>query len=138
MTLVFDPFAPLFPRHAAAAFTAPADVLVGENDLLLTMDLPGLTADDLEIELLEGSLSVRGVRRRPDVGEDKSWVHAERPFGRFERRIKLPVGVDPDSIMARMDNGVLSLIVPKPEALKPKTISIGTGSEQRELETATA
>ena len=139
MTLVFDPFAPLFPRlDGTAAFTAPADVTVGESDLMLTMDLPGLTAEDLEIELLDGYLSVRGERRRPEVGEGKSFVHTERPFGRFERRIKLPDGVDPESIMARMDNGVLSLIVPKPERLKPRSIAIGTGSEQRELETATA
>jgi len=139
MTFLFDPFAPLFPQLShGTAFSAPADVLVGENDLVLTMDLPGLTADDLEIELLEGYLTVRGERPRPDVGEDKSFVHTERPFGRFERRIKVPEGVDPDKILARMDNGVLSLIVPKPERLKPKTIAIGTSGEQRELETATA
>jgi HSP20 family protein len=135
MTLVFDPFAPLFTR--SSAFTAPADVIVGEGDLLLTMDLPGLTADDLEIELLDGYLSVRGERRRPEVGDGKAFAHSERPFGRFERRFKVPEGVDPDAVMARMDNGVLSLIVPKPERLKPKTIAIGTG-EQRELETAAA
>ena len=139
MTLVFDPFAPLLPRlSGSAGFTAPSDVTVGENDLMLTMDLPGLTADDLEIEVLDGYLSVRGERRRPEVGAGKSFVHTERPFGRFERRIKLPDGVDPDSIMARGDNGVLSLIVPKPARLKPRSIAIGTGSEQRELETATA
>jgi HSP20 family protein len=138
MTLVFDPFTPLFPPLGAAAFKAPADVTVGENDLVLTMDLPGLTAEDLDIELVGGYLSVRGERRRPDVGEGKSFVQTERPFGAFERRIKLPDGVDPDSIMARMDHGVLSLIVPKPERLKPRTITIGTDSEQRELETATA
>jgi HSP20 family protein len=139
MTLVFDPFTPLFPPlNRGAAFTAPADVTVGENDLMLTMDLPGLTAEDLDIEVLDGSLTVRGERRPPEVGEGKSFVHTERPFGRFERRIKLPAGVDPDSIMARMDNGVLSLIVPKPERLKPRTISIGTSSDQRELETANA
>jgi len=135
MTLVFDPFAPLFTR--AGGFTAPADVIVGESDLLLTMDLPGLTADDLDIELLDGYLSVRGERRRPEVGEGKAFARSERPFGRFERRLRVPEGVDPDSILARMDNGVLSLIVPKPERLKPKTIAIGTG-EQRELETAGA
>src|SRR4051812_38192259 len=71
MTLVFDPFAPLFPRlNGTAAFTAPADVTVGESDLMLTMDLPGLTAEDLEIELLDGHLSVRGKRHRPQV----SWA----------------------------------------------------------------
>jgi HSP20 family protein len=135
MTLVFDPFAPLFTR--SSAFATPADVIVGEKDVLLTMDLPGLTADDLEIELLGDQLSVRGERGRPEVGEGKTFAHTERPFGRFERRFRVPEGTDPDSILARMDDGVLSLIVPKPERLKPKTIAIGT-SEQRELETAGA
>ena len=138
MTLVFDPFTPLFARTHGNAFTAPADVTVGETDLVLTMDLPGLTAEDLAIELADGYLCVRGERPRPEVGEGKSFVHAERPFGSFERRVKLPDGVDADSIMARMDKGVLSLIVPKPERLKPRSIKIGTGSEQRELETAAA
>lgn len=133
MTLMLDPFAPLF--HRTTAFAAPADVIVGEGDMLLTMDLPGLTADDLEIELLDGFLAVRGERRRPEVGDGKAFAHAERPFGRFERRFRVPEGVDPDAVIARMDHGVLSLIVPKPERLKPKTIAIGTG-EQRELETA--
>jgi HSP20 family protein len=71
MTMVLDPFSPLFPTHAnGAGFTAPADVTVGESDLVLTMDLPGLTAEDLEIELLDA-------------------------FGRFERRFQVPDGVDP-------------------------------------------
>ena len=59
-------------------------------------------------------------------------------MGAFERRIRLPKGVDSDSITASMENGVLSLIVPKPEAMKPKTIAIGAGTEQRQLETAAA
>jgi HSP20 family protein len=66
------------------------------------------------------------------------FAHRERAFGAFERRIKVPDGVDPDGITASLDNGVLSLIVPKPERLKPKTIAISPGSEQRQLETATA
>jgi HSP20 family protein len=136
MTLMLDPFAPLFPARGTG-FTAPADVTVGESDLVLTMDLPGLKTEDLEIELLDGWLAVRGERRRPDF-EGKTFAHAERPFGRFERRFRVPEGVDPDSILARMDDGVLSLIVPKPERLKPRTIAIGSGSEQRELETASA
>ena len=57
--------------------------------------------------------------------------------GKFERRVKMPDGVDPEAITANLDDGVLSLIVPKPERLKPHTIAIGSGT-QRELETTTA
>ena len=111
---------------------------VSDGDMVLTMDLPGLTADDLEIELVDGALSVRGERKRPQVAEGTRWAHNERAFGRFERRVKLPDGVDPEKITASMDNGVLSLIVPKPDKMVPRTIQIGSGSEQRQLETTAA
>jgi HSP20 family protein len=114
-----------------------ADVTVSEGDLVLTLDLPGLTADDVSIELVDGFLTVRGERRRPHTADGTSWVHSERPFGAFERRIAVPKGVDADAVTASMDNGVLSLIVPKPERLKPKAIAIGT-ADRRELEAAAA
>lgn len=132
-------FAPFVSALGATpAFVPAADVTVGEGDLVLTMDVPGLTVDDLSIELLGEFLFVRGERRRPELAEGTTWSHVERGFGRFERRIRVPRGVDPDQITASIDNGVLSLIVPKPEALKPRAIAIGSGSEQRQLETATA
>jgi HSP20 family protein len=133
--MLFDPFAPLFPR--TGAFLAPLDVTVGERDVVLTFDLPGLKADDLDIQVLDRELVLRGQRERPALAEGSVWTHAERPFGAFERRIQLPDGVDADAITASMDAGVLSLIVPKPERLTPKSIQIG-GAEQRELETTTA
>ena len=137
--LLFDPFAPLLTRpfESSGGFLPPADVTVSDHDVVLTMDLPGLTTDDLELEVADGFLFVRGERKRPEPGEDLAWAHVERGFGAFERRIRLPEGVDADSITASMDNGVLSLIVPKPVKQK-KTIQIGAGSDQRELESTTA
>jgi HSP20 family protein len=139
MTLWFDPFAPLLTQfNRSAAFLPPADVTVSEGDLVLTMDLPGLTTEDVEIELVGDSLTVRGERKRPQVAEGSTWAHGERAFGRFERTIRVPHGVDPDAITASMSEGVLSLIVPKPERLKPKSIAIEAPAKQRELETANA
>jgi HSP20 family protein len=137
MLLFHDPFAPLVSQFAGAAFTPKVDVTVGQNDMLLTFDVPGLTTDDLSIELIDGYLVVRGERKRPDLQEGSGLVHGERPYGAFERRIKVPDDVDPDAIAASMDNGVLSLIVPKPERTKPKTIAIGA-KEQPALETTAA
>jgi len=87
------------------------------------------------IELLDGFLVVRGERKA--VAGD-GLAHRERAFGAFERRIKVPDGVDPEAITASMDNGVLSLIVPKPERLRPKAIAISGGDQQRELATSTS
>ncbi|MCW3011688.1 MAG: hspA [Solirubrobacterales bacterium] len=132
-------FAPLVPAAGrTAAFLPPADLTVSDGDLVLTMDLPGLRVEDVEIELVSGHLVVRGERRRPGAGEGTTHAHVERTFGRFERRVKVPDGVDPESITASMDDGVLSLIVPKPERMKPRTISISVGGNaRRELESTT-
>jgi len=129
-----DPFA-MFPVPRGSAFPPPVDVTVSNGDLVLTLDLPGLTTDDIDIELVDDALTVCGTRKRPTLQDGTTWALAERAFGAFERTFQVPRGVDPDSITATMENGVLSLIVPKPERLQPKRIAVGT---QRELETTTA
>ena len=142
--VLFDPFS-LFDAGATRAGSAPGflpatDLTVSEGDLVLTMDLPGLGPEDVQIEVLDGELVVRGERRRPGAQDGATWAHAERRFGRFERRVRLPRGVDPDAVTASMDRGVLSLIVPKPARLKPHQVEISAGDATRtqELETATA
>ena len=124
--------------NGTAAFVPPMDVTVTDGDMVVAMDLPGLKAEDLSIELLGDYLIVRGERPRPGVGDTVRLARTERAFGRFERRIRLPEGVDPDGVTASMDDGVLSIIVPKPQAMKPKVIAIDSGTEQRQLEPAAA
>jgi HSP20 family protein len=136
--LLSDPFAPLVTQMTRnAGYMPPADVRVSDGDLVLTLDVPGLTSADLEIEFLDGMLFVRGERKRPEVPDGTTWTHSERGFGRFERRIKLPEGVDPDRVTAALSEGVLSLIVPKPERLTPRQIAI-EARDDKQLETASA
>jgi HSP20 family protein len=138
MLFNFDPFEPLVSQVARTPMFVPAtDVAVSDGDLVLTMDVPGLTQEDLSIELVGGYLVVRGERKAAETPEKASLTHRERAFGAFERRIKVPDGIDADAITANLDHGVLSLIVPKPERMKPKAITIGTGAraEQRQIET---
>lgn len=140
MDLLFDPFETFFGTPVrglrGATFVPAADVALGDNDLVLTFDMPGLSAEDIEIEVVGDTLTVRGERGRPAVPDGMRLTHAERGFGRFERTVRIPSGVDPDSVTATMDNGVLSLLVPKPERLKPRTIRIGSGDTQKELTAA--
>ena len=105
------------------------------------MDVPGLSAEDLEIELQNDVLTVRGARAYPyaDEGDGSegayAWQLIERGFGRFERVLRVPAGLDPDAIEASLIDGVLALRIPKPETLKPRRIQIGSADgEQRELE----
>lgn len=94
--------------------------------------------DDVSIDVQDGRLTVRGERKRPHAEEGTTYVSVQRPFGAFEHRIGLPKGVDPTAITASMKDGVLSLIVPKPERLEPQRIAIGSKVEERQLAGAAA
>ncbi len=132
-----DPFALVTSQLSRPSVLMPAlDVAVSEDDVVLTMDVPGFTSDELSIEVEDRYLTVRGERKRPEASEGTSYVHVERPFGSFERRITVPGGVDPERITASLHDGVLSLIIPKPERLKPRAIAIE--AQQRQLESTTA
>ena len=128
--LLFDPFAPLHPR--TGAFLAPVDVAVGEKEVVLTFDLPGLTQEDLDLHVFDTRLVLRGSRARGELQDGMSFAHVERPSGPFDRTVQLPEGVDPDAITATMHDGVLTLVVPKPERLAPRNIAI-EGGEPKQL-----
>src|SRR4051794_37336998 len=129
--MLFEPFAPLFggtPR----AFVPPADLVVTDDDVTVVMDVPGFKHDELTIELLGDALTVRGQRAVPyePAGEGRrTWQRLERGFGRFERSIQVPKGLDPDRIDASLTDGVLTLHLPKPEAVKPRRIAIAPATQ---------
>jgi HSP20 family protein len=85
-----------------AAFVPAADLAVSESDLVLRLDLPGLTPEDLTIEVHNDELRVRGERQPREASDATSYVYAQRPSGAFEHRIQIPAGVDPSAITASM------------------------------------
>ena len=127
----------------AGGFFPPADVLVTDEDVTVHMDVPGVTRDNLEIELENDVLTIRGERPYPYHTDEggRTWRRIEREFGRFERDVRVPNGLEPDSIEASLGDGVLTLRVRKPEPLKPQRIEIGGGEaseEPKHVEGATA
>jgi HSP20 family protein len=118
-----------------SAFFPDADVVVTDDEVMVQMDLPGLSADDIVIELENDVLSVRGERNYPyDDGDDaKTWRRVERGFGRFERTLRVPRGLDPDAIEAELTQGVLTIRMPKPDELKPHRVEINAVGEERQL-----
>ena len=90
------------------------------------MDLPGVSREPLDIELENDLLTIRGQRPVPYGApeRDRGSRHIERAFGRFERSLRVPRGLDPDAIQASLHDGVLTLQIPKPESLKPRKIQV--------------
>jgi HSP20 family protein len=88
------------------------DVSESESDLKITAELPGMEEKDVEVELADGVLAIKGEKKTET--EDKGRLISERYYGRFERRIPLGTDVDPDKIAASFKNGVLTITLPKP------------------------
>jgi HSP20 family protein len=127
----------LSSEGAASSFLPPADVLVDDEGVTVYMDVPGLTADQLAIELENDVLTVRGERTYPYGGDgERAARRIERAFGRFERSLRVPRGLDPNAIEASLTDGVLRLRIPKPESLKPHKIPIHGSTETHQFEPA--
>ena len=102
----------------------PVDLWETKDAYHLRADLPGMTPDELEINATSESLSISGeVKGQADVTED-GWLRQERRVGKFQRAFSLPVAIDPSKVEATFENGVLSLVLPKAESTKPRTIKV--------------
>ncbi|MDP1846989.1 MAG: Hsp20/alpha crystallin family protein [Solirubrobacteraceae bacterium] len=113
---------------AASAFLPPADVLVGEDDVTVYMDVPGIAAENLDIQLENDMLTVRGERRPPWESLEGCTARIERSFGAFERTLRVTDGLDPDGIEASMRDGVLVMRLPQPAQTQPRRIQIRPGT----------
>ena len=111
----------------------PAMDLVETGDhYLLRADLPGLSQEDINIELDSNVLTVSGERRIEYQQDELGLSRLERGSGSFARSLTLPEGVDPGAIEANFDRGVLEIRIPKPEQRRPHkvTIAVGTGDDE--------
>src|ERR1051325_2128917 len=112
--------------NRVTGFTPLVDVHETEEEYLVTIDLPGVKADDVNLEVNENVLSIAGSRVAEETGEAKL---DERAYGSLVRTLTLPQGVNSDSIEAGYQDGVLELRIPKPAEQKPKKITIGAGKK---------
>ncbi len=110
-------------RESASEVFFPMDVKVEDNDYVITAVLPGVAPEELSIEVIKESVSLKGEFKveREDGAE---YLIRERPSGRFNRVITLPDEVDADQAEARVENGILTLRLPKSEKTRPRTIKI--------------
>lgn len=99
---------------------------IKENDTayVLHADIPGVDPKDIEIDMEDGVLSIRGERSKEETVEGENYRRVERARGTFYRRFSLPDTVDAERITARSGKGVLEVTIPKQEKLKPRRITV--------------
>jgi HSP20 family protein len=104
---------------------APALDIAERNDAyVVTVEVPGVKPEALEITLEDGVLTISGERRFEEETKEAQYHRIERSYGAFRRSITLPTRVMADAIDATFDNGLLQVVVPKAEEAKPKRIEV--------------
>jgi HSP20 family protein len=112
----------------------PAMDLVESGDhFVLRADLPGMSEEDIKIEVEDGTLTLSGERKAEHEAKEEGYYRVERAFGSFSRSLTLPKGVNAGAVTASFDRGVLEVRIPKPEERKPRRIEIG-GAAQKTIE----
>ena len=108
---------------------APAlDISERKDAYVVTVELPGLKPEDLDITMEDGLLTIQGERQFTSESSEQQLHRVERRYGAFRRSITLPSQVKADAIEASFDNGVLQITVPKAEEAKPKRIEVRSGT----------
>ncbi len=139
-----DPFALLsdlerqFTRTTAPARTGwlpAADVIASDHEIRVIMDAPGVSREDLDIEVRDGALVITGDRKPVDVSGSTA-QRIERGWGRWSRTMQLREHLDADRITAELTDGVLTVTIPIAEAAKPRRIEINAGREPAQLSSA--
>jgi HSP20 family protein len=105
----------------------PMDLVEAGEQFVLRADLPGMSEEDVQIDFEDGTLTISGERK---AEHEEGFHRVERSFGAFSRSLTLPKGVDADTVSASFDRGVLEVRIPKPEARKPRRISIAHGAQE--------
>lgn len=100
------------------------DVYETDDQFVIKADLPGIAKEDIDLNVKDRVLTLKGERRLEKDGHTENVHSRERFYGRFERAFRLPNHVDGDKITADYKDGVLKIEIPKPEAIKPKQITV--------------
>jgi len=109
---------------ALAVSYPPVNIWEDDDFVYAEAELPGLKLEDLKINATgEDQLTIKGERKSA-APEKVEWHRQERGFGKFERGLVLPAGIDPAKVEARLDNGVLTVKMAKSAAAKPRKITV--------------
>jgi len=113
----------------AGTFVPPVDVYEDEHNLMLKLEIPGINEEDLDVQVENNTLTVKGERKFEKEEKEENFHRIERRYGSFQRTFRLPNTVNTDSVEADYDKGVLKITLGKRAEAKPKQIKVGAGSK---------
>ena len=106
------------------SFTPAVDVIENEHDYKVTCEMPGIEQNDIDLSIVSNVLTIKGNKKNKIEDKNGKYYKKERWEGSFQRTLSLPKGLDGEKITAQLENGFLSISIPKKEETKPKQITI--------------
>jgi HSP20 family protein len=103
------------------------NIWTGDDEVVLTAELPGINPDDLDISVQNNTVTIRGERQAEKLDEGQEYIRRERESGTFTRSFRLPMRIDEGAVKAECRRGVLELSLPRAEEDKPKRITVNAG-----------
>jgi len=105
-------------------FSPVVDLKETEKEFLLTAEVPGIQKDELDVQIMDESVTIRGERREEKETKEQSYHYKESSYGSFQRVVPLPARILADKAKAKMKDGVLTLTLPKAEPAKSRAVKI--------------
>jgi HSP20 family protein len=124
---LFESLEPLQALRLPRQFP-PVNLYDAGDRYVLTVPVPGMAPDELDLSITGETLTLRGERKRPEGLSDENYRRQERPYGRWSRTVTLPDRVESAQVSASYAQGVLSVTLPKAESAKPRQISVTAAS----------
>ncbi len=115
---------PVWRRSAEEVAVPSVDMVDRGDEILVSMEMPGVEKDNIDVSIQEDTLTVKGTIKKETEEKEENYIKRERTYSSFERALRLPVKVNPEKIKAVLKNGILYIHLPKAEEVKPKKIKI--------------
>lgn len=109
------------------AWAPPVDIYETTESIVLEAELPGITKDDIVVEVKDNTLTLKGDKRFEREVKEENYHRVERSYGAFQRAFTLPSTVQQDKVKAKFRDGILEITLPKMEEAKPKQIKVDVG-----------
>ena len=106
------------------AFNPLVDIFENDNEVVVKAELPGMNAKDIDVRLENNVLTLKGERHFEKETKEENYHRVEREYGTFSRSFALPTAVNGENVTAEYKDGVLKIVLPKKEEIKPKPIKI--------------
>ena len=117
-----------FENSKALSDQVKVNVVENKDNFTLTAEVPGLKEKDIDIEIKDGLMTLRGHSEESQEKEEDHYRMKEFSHRSFERSFRIGEGINPDKVTANLAHGVLTVVLPRREEAKPKTVKVGIGS----------